>query len=227
MAVTPEQTFDTAATLLNDEGVRWIDTELLGYYNDGLEVVAGLRPTAFAAVVSHALTTGNSRQGPVANARGIFSVFRDGSGPGMRRVNMRAMQAYASWPAIQNAGTPTDYALDEAESDHFWVAPRPSSSASVSVRIARAPEHIAATDANLLHMQERYQHVLLDYVLHRAFAKDDDTGSASRSATYYREFMQKLDGVSVGDMDARDLETRMGRSRLLNRTAGGLGEGQA
>lgn len=225
MAVTPEQTFTAAATLLNDEGVRWTEPELLTYYNDGLEVIAGFRPSAFADTVSHTLTTSATRQGPVSNARGIFGVYRDGGGTALRRVAMRTMHAYADWASSQGTSPPTDYSLDGGEPDHFWVAPRPSSPESVSVRIAREPARVAAADDPVLYLQPRFQHVLLDYVLHRAFAKDDDVGSGEKSRMYYREFMQKLDGVAVGDMDARDLDRRHGNNRLLNRTAGGVAEG--
>ena len=75
MALTPNSLFDRVRDLIQDVGkVRWTDTELLNYLNDGRRDLAAARPDLYAETTNHALVAGTRQTIPSDGTRLIDAI---------------------------------------------------------------------------------------------------------------------------------------------------------
>ena len=216
MTIAVNNLIDRARLLLQDANkVRWPDSELLGWLNDGQREVVIYKPSANTTTGTHECVAGTRQTLPAA-ALQLIDIPRNtatgGEGRAVRMVERTVLDAeMPRWHVAPKSIDIINYCYDIRTPNTFYVYPPATTTARLEIIYSVAP-----SDASLggnINIPDVYANVLIDYMLYRAFAKDSDfAGSAELSASYYNRAMQAL-GVKTGT------EVTNGPRREFNRAS--------
>ena len=217
MSMTAAEVMRRANITLNDTGlVRSTAPELRDYLNDAMREVALSKPNAITDTVELSLVKG-TRQALAADHISIQRVTRNldtiDSDP-EKRAGGRAIRAVAretldavmpGWqdPDSLPYSAVVDHVLvDIANPREFFVVPGNDGTGVVEATVAVMPTDVPLPGANQLQIEsyttqldvpDIYRSALVNYVLHRAYAKDgDNPASANRAAAHFAAFQQSL-----------------------------------
>lgn len=187
-----------ARIVLNDaDAVRWLDTELLSWINDGQRVIALVRPDASVSNTTVTLAAGTKQTIPSDGMR-LLDVVRnigaDGAGGRtVRHVDRDVLDTQnISWHTEAQSATVKNYVYDNRDPKTFYVYPPATSAAKLEIIYSKYPTDCVATSSNLA-VPDIYQDPLLNYVLHRAYSKDAEfSANFQLSATYLQVFQAML-----------------------------------
>lgn len=187
-----------ARIVLNDaDGVRWLDSELLSWINDGQRVIALVRPDASVANITITLTSGTKQAIPADGMR-LLDVVRniaaDGSGGRtVRHVDRDVLDTQnISWHSETQSATVKNYVYDNRDPKNFYVYPPATSTAKLEIVYSKYPTDCTVVSSSLA-VPDIYQDPLLNYVLHRAYSKDAEfSANFQLSATYLQVFQAML-----------------------------------
>jgi hypothetical protein len=209
MATTVRSLLNRAAALLSDEEfVRWEESELLEWLNDGQKVIAR-GPASDVYVLRDNITcaAGSVQNMPEDNLRLVDVIKNVSSG----RAIVQADYAMAdilrpSWRA-GNTGEAENYFYDERNPQQFEVYP-PQVGGELLEIVYNADPPPAQITGNLI-INDVFADAVLDYMVYRALSKDtEDTATETRKAnTYYQSFL-----VGAGFKDATDIMIEPRRS---------------
>lgn len=208
MAVTVKTVIDRVKTILQERGtgIRWTDSELIGWLNEGYIVVASVRPDAFDAMAEIDLVAGAKQTLP-SDARRLLDVFTNGNGGAVRPIDRNVLDTTRrAWQYETQTLDIERAVFDDRLPTQFWVYPPAADGAKLTLLYAKNTEpHATATlsaiqdDAILT--EETYAPALVDYVLSRAFMKDAETGAnLSRGQAHYQAFAQAIGMKGRGDV---------------------------
>lgn len=199
-----------AAVILQDTtNVRWPDSELLGWLNDGQRDIVVYKPNACVKNVALQLVPGTKQVIP-ADGLGLVDVPRnmglDGATPGraVRLVSRDVLDAQLpDWHLQSGASAQVKhYMYTELDPRTFYVyPPQPASApAQVEVIYCASPAGVA-TSSDVIAVDDIYANVLLDYILYRAYAKDTNYAANPQAATnHYAAYTQALKGKLGGEV---------------------------
>lgn len=190
---------EALTTLLDPSQVRYSNTELLGYLNDGQREIVRLRPAANTVLSSIQLSAGTRQQIP-AGGQELIDVIRgmgsDGQTPGraVRQVDRHTLDAANPlWHQDTASLDIVHFMFDDRDPTHFYVTPpQPNPAGYVEVSYAAIPADIALTDS--ITLADSYSTGLLYYVLARAYAKDSGSADFNKASNYQQLFMSLLSG---------------------------------
>ena len=195
-----------AAQLLQDAtSVRWPESELVGWLNDGQREIVLIRPDASVINSSMILSANSTKQSiPIAGIR-LLDVVRnmgvDGATPGnvVRYVSREVLDAQIpTWHSDAGQVVIKHFCHDIRDPKHFYVYPRPHASTVVQVELlySSAPadcELPSVTPSAVITLDDVYGNALLDYIMYRAFSKDADYAvNPQRAAAHYSTFTNSL-----------------------------------
>lgn len=203
-----------ARTLLVDaDSVRYPDSELLGWVNDGQREIVVLRPDANQKVANLTLV-GGTRQSLPPDGYQLVDVFRNmgtGATPGrgVRKVEREYLDAsLPSWHSATPENDVQHYAYDPRTPRTFFVFPPAVAGRVVEIAYSAVPS-LLTTTTDVIGVDDAYANVLLDYVMYRALAKDTEhPANAQRAMAYRQAFENSLglkaqaDGGQVAQADA-------------------------
>jgi len=206
--ITAQNIVDKAEIILQDiTNVRWPETELLGWFNDGCREVVLQKPDAYTKNEAVVLVEGTKQSVPTTGMQ-LTDVIRnmgaDGTTPGdaITLLNRHILDSQnPSWHADAPSATVKHYMFDDRDPRDFYVYPPQPSEAPGYVELvySAAPADIAI-DATIL-LDDVYANCLLDYILYRAYSKDKDFASnAQRAVAHYTTFMNSLGVREKGEM---------------------------
>jgi hypothetical protein len=210
--VTGAELLTRAATILQDAAnVRWPLPELVRWINDGQKAVVLAKPSANALTVILTLVYGTrqSLADPthlllLRLPRNIKTESPLTGGRAIRPTTREILDASApTWHDPSDHPYKTEvrqYVYDEANPREFYTYPGVLAGVKVEAVVSKLPTALAASgDVNLiasygaeLALPEPYGVVLLDYVLFRAFSKDDMAADNSRAQLHLQAFMGAL-----------------------------------
>lgn len=208
--LTAGYTIDKAELILQDTtNVRWTVAELLGWFNDGQREIVILRPDANPQRTAFQTVAGTRQTIPASGYQAIKVVRNlgaDGTTPGraIRKVPMDQLDStIPEWHSATASGTTLHYMFDPAEPKVFYIYPQSAGAHRVELVYSAAPTDLTSVgDVQVL--DDVYANPLLDYVLYRAYTKDNDTaGNANRALAHRQAFENTLglkaqaDGASV------------------------------
>ncbi len=217
MTATGADVLGNAATILQDDDhVRWPLAELAGWINDGLRAIVLAKPSASSQTVVLSLVAGTLQSLTSADHLQLLRVTRNITAEGPPRVAGRAIRlvdrelldtSAANWHDAIEVPFKTEvrqYTYDEAVPREFYVYPGNDGNGKVEAAVSTMPALLAASgdpDAvasynAAIGLAEPYVVPLLDYVLFRAFSKDDVAGNAGQAATHYQAFATAL-GIKI------------------------------
>ena len=193
MALTAANILSRAAIIVQDmTNVRWPESELLGWLNDGRRELAIARPDIYSTVATQALSTG-AKQALPSGALRLMDIPRNTSGAAITVTERGWLDKQnPSWHQMTPASTVKHFMLDERNQGNYWVYPPAASGASVEIIYQAAPVDYS-TSSTLTAYEELYGGALVDYICYRAFSKDSEyAGNAQRALAHYTQFANAL-----------------------------------
>lgn len=210
------------AQLLSDaeegfEMQQWTEGELIEYANDAAIQFVMLRPDLASTSRKVELEPGARQQLP-DEATHFYRV--DGTLDSFGRVTgqptqsgYEAARVAANWfapLACAPRGSPyvvRSFSLDLIEQTAFYVEPPvpPGQKVAVMVNYTAVPEHAGAKDP--LPMPERFHNAAIEWMLYRAYSKEQDSQSSTANATAHQNSFYSLIGLSqkVDDKYRKDV----------------------
>jgi len=203
--ITAQQLADQAAGLVHDTSrVRWSDADWLGWLNDAQRETVVLKPDAYTIITPTALATGATLQALPSGGLQLFGVTRnmgaDGLTPG-RSVNVVARDVMdttlPNWHTETASGEINNYMYDPRAPKQYYVYPKaPATAWYVEIMYAAIPADVALI-GDTLTLDDVYANALLNYMLFRAFGRDEVYGQMNPTATmYYQQFTAGLRGLA-------------------------------
>lgn len=201
--------------ILNDDGTRWPLTELQSWINAGYRAIVDIRPDAGTLVDTFNCVAGVRQNlttifpGAIELIDVVRNVAAGSNKQTVEPIDLKALnQLRRNWPS-DTASIDIEYFVpDTRVQNQFMVYPPATSSAQIEVIYSQIPtphtltllqlQNTATTET--IRLLDCYANPLLDYVLYRAFMKDQDIpASAARSAAHFQAFMQSLGAKTEGD----------------------------
>lgn len=213
--VTGREIMQLAGVLLNDvDAVRWPLSELCDWINEGVRAIVLAKPSASSTSVVLKLAVGtlqyiNADAAP-AVPLSLVKIVRNLKSDAVPRVGGRIISPTLG--VLLDAQDPywhdplrtrykkdvLQYVYDENNPLEFYSYPGNDGTGIVEAIISVLPKKLeAAADGDPLALEsyegdvglpEPYSVPLLEYVLYRAFSKDELTGNATQASAHYQLF---------------------------------------
>lgn len=209
--ITAQAILDKVQLLLQDTtNIRWADSELLGWLNDGQREICTVRPDACTTVGPITLSAGTKQSIPAAGTA-ILKVIRNSSGPAIRKVPMDLLDSTVpAWHTASASATILHYMTDPRMPRTFYVYPPATGGGTVDALYGLAPTDVAAI-GNTISVDDLWANALIDYVAYRAYLKDNDLiGNEARSAAHRKLFMEFLSARSQVDAASQSADNIRG-----------------
>jgi hypothetical protein len=209
MATTVRSLLNRAAALLSDkEFVRWEESELLEWLNDGQNAIAR-GPATDVYVLRDNISTqqGSVQNMPDDNIRLIEIVKDVATGHAILQADYAIVDVLAPTWREDNTGTAKNYFYDERNPDQFELYPPQEVDTLIEIVYNAQPPD--ATITGSITINDDYADCLIDYMVYRALSKDtEDTATETRKADrYFQAFL-----IGAGFKDAADAMIEPGRS---------------
>jgi len=206
---TGQEIMVRAGVLLQDEAhVRWPLTELADWINQAQRAIVLAKPSACSGTSVLALDRGTLQTIP-AEHLALLDVNRNILGDGSdRTLGGRAIRAakrelidsqeprWHDGTIVRFQREVRNFIFDEQNPREFYVYPGNDGNGRVEAVTSRSPTALVADGdaeaeasyAATLALPAPYDVPIVDYVLSRAYAKDDVTGNAGLSQLHYQQF---------------------------------------
>ena len=209
MSTAVRSILNRAASLLNDEEhVRWEESELLEWMNDGQRAVAKGPSTDAYVLRDNVTAVAGTVQTLPDNAVRLVDVVKNVSGgAAIHQSDYAIVDVLASAWRSAAAGVAENYFYDERNPLQFEVYP-PQAGGEVLEIVYNAIPGDVAVSGNIV-ISDMYADSLIDYVAYRGFSKDTEDASAElgRATAFYRAFI-----MGVGYKETTDVTIEPRRS---------------
>lgn len=186
---------ERAAGLLQDKKyVRWTMASHLDWLTDGQREACVLNPSLYLRTVDHPLTKGTRQTMPL-DARALRDIPRNVDGGAITPVSRRALDMQIpDWHADSRAGKRVlHYCYTVDQPKQFLVYPPSPGGNAVEMVYEAIPPVLSAGSA--LALDDSYTGALVDYLMHRAYAKDSEyAANADLAALHYSRFLALVKG---------------------------------
>ena len=190
MTITASDIVDRARDILIDtDAVRWSDAEMLRWVTDAERSIVSIIPNASQTNVTLALVAG-IRQTIPAGGVTLLRAYRNLTAGGVSGSIVHSVEwelLNRQYPTYSNDAEVTDvivYAFDPDDPTGFYVYPPNDGTGSLEINYCTYPPDVTALVDTLV-VRDIFETALLDYVLFRAHAKDNDYSGGDRVATIY------------------------------------------
>lgn len=202
LAVTQLHDFDGDRWPVDAPGEIYPGASLLDLLNEALRRFTMLRPQGAAKLRQVQLASG-ARQDVPADAVRLLRVTRNlgvDKVPGrvVSETTMRALDSHLpGWSRASAKLEVTDWCLDPAHENQFWVYPPAPASPVLWVEAELAVAPKVASPEETLPVSEQYSSAILDCLLYLAFSEDTESASSGSKATQHYGLFLKLMGVKT------------------------------
>lgn len=205
--ITVAALLSRAAVILQDPtNIRWPQTELLDWLNDGQREVALYKPNVFVKNVTIQLVAGTKQSLP-ADGISLIDVVRnmgvDGTTPGsaIRAVSREILDAQVSgWHSSTASITVKHFVYTPLDPKNFYVYPPQPSTGMSRVEVIYVAAPTDATLVSTITIDDVFMTALLNYILFRAYTKDAEyANNAQLAAQYYQAFQGALTGKTAAE----------------------------
>jgi hypothetical protein len=197
-----------AAVVLQDPtNIRWPQTELLDWLNDGQREIALYKPNACVKNVSLQLVAGTKQVLP-ADGVSLVDVVRNmgtnGSTPGdaVRVVTREILDAQIKgWHSSTPSAAAKHYVYTPLDPKTFYVYPPQPASGMGQVEVIYVAAPTDATLVSTISIDDIYMTSLLNYILFRAYTKDAEYANNAQLATaYFAQFQGAMQGKTASEV---------------------------
>ena len=189
---TVSEIASTARIILQDAGVRWTDSEMITWVTDGRRVMAELKPSVFGqgSQFTHTLTAGCFQTLGVSGAYALSSIDSNVGGKVIRPADKNQLDAYRPSWRNDTATVVDNWFPDTVNPLGFWVYPAAAGKQIIGHMFVTPVPVTGMNDEALPFAQ--YTPILVNYVLYRAFSKEDEAGSVAKAQAAYTLFTTAL-----------------------------------
>lgn len=207
--ITAQSVVDKVQVILQDTtGVRWPDSELLDWLNDGQREIVLYKPNAFIKNLAVRMA-GGTKQSLPADGVQLIDVVRNmgtnGNTPGRAvRITMREVldSQLPDWHSETPSSVVKHYVYSLLDPKNFYVYPPQPAAGQGYVELVYGASPTDTTLGGTITLDDIYQNVLVDYILYRAYSKDTEyAADQNRAATHQNAYIAALTGkakVEVG-----------------------------
>lgn len=183
---------DSARGTLIDAAARtWSEAELLQYLNEGLRATVGVKADAYTKEEYVQLSIGTLQTIP-DNGTSLIRITENRNGRIVTQVDFDLLQeSNRFWPRGTLEATVENYAADPRDPRRFVVSPPNDGRGQVRMLWATPADEITDPTSQIP-MSDIYEPPLIDYVLHRAYAKNTVRQDLSKSQAHYVRWGQFL-----------------------------------
>ena len=193
-------------TLLDPDGVRWTDSQMLSWLGDAMRATAEIRPAAAATTTVQTLAANTTKQSIPSDGFVLFDVRRnmgaDGATPGANilECDLESLKAYdTDWQSMTGEATIYNYGYDK-ESDPltYWVSPRVHASTVVTVEVLYGKRFSDPVDTSeTLPLSTEYLAPLAEYVCYKAFGVDTDIQDPAKVQAHLQAFTNMVKALAT------------------------------
>ena len=187
MTTTVASVISRAATLLQDTAMtRWTQAMHLAHLNEGSIELVKIKPDAKTKTVTVALIAGAKQANP-ADCIGIVELRQNAGGAAILPCERKALDAFSpNWMTTPTSTTVKHY-MDDPQPDTFYVYPaQPATPSSVVMTYVAMPATVAY--GGNIEVRDIYAEQLVNYLMYKAYAMEDEAGSAEKAVAYYQMF---------------------------------------
>lgn len=194
-----------ASTILQDNGTRWPQSELLGYLNEGQRAIVAIKPESGAVTASVQLVAG-TRQSIPASGISLLEVRRNmgaaGTTPGkaIKIASREVLDAFRSgWASDTAKSEVVNFMFDPKTPRTFDVyPPQPSPASYVEMVYSCIPTDCVI--GGMILLDDIYEIPLLEWVVYRAYLKDAEfSENANLAMVHLNAFTQAITGKNASD----------------------------
>ena len=181
--------------LIDPDGTRWSDADLLKWLSDGQRTIVAMAPGAASTYATVQLAAGTLQTIP-ADGHMLLYITRnmgtDRATPGraVRVASRDTLDAFnPDWHTDAAKDGVQEYVFNTTQSLNFYVYPPNTGLGSVEMVYALLPQELTALTDTLV-VQPIYQTALFDYLMFRAHQLDSDfAAGAAVSQSYLQLFL--------------------------------------
>lgn len=167
----------------NGSTQHWTDAELLNWLSDGQRFIAAAVPAATASTTTLVTATGPTQNIP-ADGHTLITVNRNIGGPSIIPMAWETITTQIpSWTSASTSTTANAFIWQKDNPTVFYLYP-PAQGQSIEIVYSVSPPDVATT-AGTLTIKDLYIPPLVDYIMYRACAKDDDRADGVTSSDKY------------------------------------------
>ncbi|KQV27838.1 hypothetical protein ASC97_05585 [Rhizobium sp. Root1203] len=196
--------------LLDDEHVRWPLSELAGWLDEGVRAIVTVKPSASSVTMELSLVRGTKQKLPeddtsILQLLDVLRNIEGVNGAGGRAIRSASRAELDSnqprWhdPSyVQFRKEVRQFVFDEGLPREFFVYPGNDGTGKIDAAVAKLPTTIVSRHSGSVDdistwaigvgIADQYQPALLDYVMYRAFSKEDPAAAPQRAVTHYQAF---------------------------------------
>lgn len=200
MTVSVQKVDDRVRELINDKSAkRWTEPEMLMWISDGRRELASYLPAVFSksATVIIDLDPGAFQQiSTPSSAYAITAITHNVGangvpGKAIRETSRELVDSFASGWINETGVRVQNWMRDVSNPIAFWVFPAvPGGKVSATLRLS--PPDVSAMTEEALPF-EQYLNPLVNYVMHRLYAKDAEVAqNAALSSAYLQLFVNAV-----------------------------------
>lgn len=184
---------DRAAILLEDESYDiWCKYELIIWLNDAVQALINKKPDAYVKRAMMSLAEGTYQTLP-GDAMMLIRVVRDGkthrSVTGLPLDILDDQNPDWRKPALSD--TVKHYTYSPTDPKHFEVYPAVAAGVAIEIDYGAVPDYVSK-NSDELPLGKEYLNIVLDWMLYRAYSKDDETADLSKANLHLQAFMNAL-----------------------------------
>lgn len=215
MAITVANIISNARILLQDTdagGIRWIDDELIAWFNEAAAEIVRIHPNANAVNTDHALVAGTRQRIP-DNGVQLLNVLRNVSGAGVpgrviRIIDHRILDnELPDWHSSSPASVVKRYTFDPQDPLTFYVYPASDGTSKVTLVYGAAPAIVSSLGENIP-VIDIYAAPLTNYICFRAWLKQVGDEEGERRAASYLSLFNQAMGVKKAAEEVSNPNTR-------------------
>lgn len=193
MALTVSDITTTArSTLLDAAAVAWSDADLVRYVNEALRATTTVKPDFYPKRQNIEMAAGSLQELP-ADGVSLIDVFENAySGTPVTLVDKELLDECNRFltPADRERDV-QHYTADPRDPRRFVVTPPNDGTGEVRATFGATHPEVSSTSDDLL-IEDQYQPLLVDYVLHRAYAKNSKRQDLTKSGYHKQQWAQAV-----------------------------------
>lgn len=181
----------TAATLNDEDHVRWPVAELFDAINQAASATVVLRPSANAVSKNLTLVEGAEQTLPQDSIQ-LLDIIANDDGTPVDRTERYLLDAQApGWRKEKKRSRIRHFTYDDRAPNKFYVYP-PAEAGVVVEAMYSEPPPLVTSETDTLALGRVYLPAIINYVLYRAFSKDSEFADGQIAMLHYQSFSQAL-----------------------------------
>ena len=182
---------DVSLTLNDPDCVRWSESDLIGYLNDGCLILCK-NPQVNAKTAVIKLVNG-TLQSAGSDSLQIVTIHRSiTTGRSLRQIDPRLLNTVLPlWQAKELSDDTREFILDGLVKNRFWVYPPALGGSMLEATIVKKPK-VVGLPVNGVYdefpLEDEHVNAIKTYMLHRAYSIDTGAGSTQKAQMYLNAF---------------------------------------